>query len=137
MKRLYAVATLMLLTTAAHAGTVYSFEVGGRSISIDVSNGCDALQCISVTGRAARHGGWRQGAAGRPAGKTMSRRPAQPAIRTADQRSATAVPRAGVSSGASLNQAAISPSRSIAAPSPISPVAEWRIHFVETERIKP
>jgi uncharacterized protein (DUF2147 family) len=49
MKRFYSLATLMLLTTSAHAGTLYSFEVAGRTININAPNGCASLQCISVS----------------------------------------------------------------------------------------
>jgi uncharacterized protein (DUF2147 family) len=49
MKRLIAFATLLLASSAAHAGDSYSFEVGGRTIHIDAPSGCDTPSCVSIS----------------------------------------------------------------------------------------
>lgn len=49
MKRLFAIAALLLASSAAHAGDSYSFEVGGRTIHIDAPDGCDSPSCVSVS----------------------------------------------------------------------------------------
>jgi uncharacterized protein (DUF2147 family) len=49
MKRLIAFATLLLASSAAHAGDSYSFEVGGRTIHIDAPSGCDSPSCVSIS----------------------------------------------------------------------------------------
>jgi uncharacterized protein (DUF2147 family) len=87
MKRLCSVVTLMLLTTAAHAGTVYSFDVGGRTLDINVSSGCTALECISVTRRATRDRAPRRVSANRSMAKTAARHQTPPSIQTAEARS--------------------------------------------------
>jgi uncharacterized protein (DUF2147 family) len=49
MKRLLAIAALLLASSAAHAGDSYSFEVGGRTIHIDAPSGCDSPSCVSIS----------------------------------------------------------------------------------------
>jgi uncharacterized protein (DUF2147 family) len=49
MKRLFAIAALLLASSAAQAGDSYSFEIGGRTIHIDAPNGCDSPSCVSVS----------------------------------------------------------------------------------------
>jgi uncharacterized protein (DUF2147 family) len=49
MKRLFAIAALLLASSAAHAGDSYSFEIGGRTIHIDAPSGCDSPSCVSVS----------------------------------------------------------------------------------------
>jgi uncharacterized protein (DUF2147 family) len=49
MKRLIAFATLLLASSAVHAGDSYSFEVGGRTIHIDAPSGCDSPSCVSIS----------------------------------------------------------------------------------------
>jgi uncharacterized protein (DUF2147 family) len=49
MKRLFAIAALLLANSAAHAGDSYSFEVGGRTIHIEAPSGCDSPSCVSVS----------------------------------------------------------------------------------------
>jgi uncharacterized protein (DUF2147 family) len=49
MKRLIAFATLLLASSAAHAGDSYSFELGGRTIHIDAPSGCDSPSCVSIS----------------------------------------------------------------------------------------
>ena len=49
MKRLFAIAALLLASAAAHAGDSYSFEVGGRTIHIDAPTGCDQPSCVSIS----------------------------------------------------------------------------------------
>jgi uncharacterized protein (DUF2147 family) len=49
MKRIVAVAALMMASTTAFAGETYSFEIGGRTIKIDKPRDCDDVSCISVS----------------------------------------------------------------------------------------
>jgi uncharacterized protein (DUF2147 family) len=49
MKRLFAIAVLLLASPAAHAGDSYSFEIGGRTIHIDAPTGCDQPSCVSIS----------------------------------------------------------------------------------------
>jgi uncharacterized protein (DUF2147 family) len=49
MKRLLAIAALLLASSAARAGDSYSFEVGGRTIYIEAPSGCDSPSCVSVS----------------------------------------------------------------------------------------
>jgi hypothetical protein len=49
MKRLFAIAALLLASPAAHAGDSYSFEIGGRTIHIDAPTGCDQPSCVSIS----------------------------------------------------------------------------------------
>src|SRR5258708_6242062 len=49
MKRLFAIAALLMASSAAHAGDSYSFDVGGRTIHIDAPSGCDSPSCVSVS----------------------------------------------------------------------------------------
>jgi uncharacterized protein (DUF2147 family) len=49
MNRLFAIVTLLLASSAAHAGDSYSFEVGGRIIHIDAPSGCDSPSCVSIS----------------------------------------------------------------------------------------
>src|SRR3954466_13505207 len=49
MKRIFALAALLLASSAAHAGDSYSFEIGGRPIHIDAPTGCDQPSCLSIS----------------------------------------------------------------------------------------
>src|ERR1700681_4143456 len=49
MKRLLAIAALLLASSAAHAGDSYSFEVGGRTVRIEAPSGCDSPSCVSIS----------------------------------------------------------------------------------------
>jgi uncharacterized protein (DUF2147 family) len=50
MKRLFAIAALLLANSAAHAGNnSYSFEVGGRTIHIDAPDDCNSPSCVSIS----------------------------------------------------------------------------------------
>jgi uncharacterized protein (DUF2147 family) len=49
MKRIFALAALLLASSAAHAGDSYSFEIGGRTIHIDAPTGCDQPSCLSIS----------------------------------------------------------------------------------------
>ncbi|MGB3445446.1 MAG: DUF2147 domain-containing protein, partial [Xanthobacteraceae bacterium] len=49
MKVVVAAAALLLSSTFAHAGDSYSFDIGGRSITIHAPRGCDQPSCISVS----------------------------------------------------------------------------------------
>jgi len=50
MKKLAIVATLLLATTAAHAGNSISFEVNGHRIRIEAPRNCEALSCLQISG---------------------------------------------------------------------------------------
>lgn len=120
MKRLCSVVTLMLLTTAAHAGAMYSFEVGGRTISIDVSGECDSLDCVSVSRRSAHRSNPRHVSADRAAGRTASRNHTRPSVETAEQHPAQIASQqtTRVETPYSPNQAGTSPVRSAEVSSP-------------------
>ena len=49
MKVVVAAAALLLSSTLAHAGDSYSFDIGGRSVTIHTPRGCDSPSCISVS----------------------------------------------------------------------------------------
>jgi uncharacterized protein (DUF2147 family) len=49
MRRLLAIAALLLASSAARAGDSYSFEVGGRTIHIEAPSGCDSPSCVSIS----------------------------------------------------------------------------------------
>lgn len=49
MKVVVAAAALLLSTTLAHAGDSYSFDIGGRSVTIHAPRGCDQPSCLSVS----------------------------------------------------------------------------------------
>jgi uncharacterized protein (DUF2147 family) len=49
MKVVVAAAVLLLFSTLAHAGDSYSFDIGGRSVTIHAPRGCDQPSCISVS----------------------------------------------------------------------------------------
>ena len=49
MKVVVAAAALLLSSTLAHAGDSYSFDIGGRSVTIHAPRGCDSPSCISVS----------------------------------------------------------------------------------------
>jgi len=61
MKRLCSFATLMMLSTSVHAATVFSFEVGGHTVSINAPSGCASVECLSVSRQAPRNSGPRHG----------------------------------------------------------------------------
>jgi hypothetical protein len=122
MKRLCSVVTLMLLTTAAHAGTMYSFDVGGRTINIQVSSGCASLDCISLTRQAARHTGQRHASENKSIGKTARRNQPRPSIETAEQRSPNSLQPPSRVESALPKQAEISASRSTQAQSQALPI---------------
>jgi hypothetical protein len=50
MKKFAIVATLLLATTAAHAGNSISFEVNGHRIRIEAPRNCEALSCLQISG---------------------------------------------------------------------------------------
>ncbi|CAN5521883.1 hypothetical protein BH11PSE4_BH11PSE4_11300 [soil metagenome] len=49
MKRLFAIAAILLASTAARAGDSYTFDVGGRTIHIEAPSNCRSADCVSVT----------------------------------------------------------------------------------------
>jgi uncharacterized protein (DUF2147 family) len=118
MKRLCTVVTLMLLTTAAHAGAMYSFEVGGRTISVDVSGDCDSLDCVSVSRRSAHRSNPRHVSADRASGRTASQNHTRPLIETAEQRPAKIQQAARVETPLPPKQDETPPAQSVEVPSP-------------------
>lgn len=62
MKVVVAVAALLLSSPLAHAGDSYSFDIGGRSVTIHAPRGCDQPSCISVSIPGVFHYGPRRGA---------------------------------------------------------------------------
>jgi uncharacterized protein (DUF2147 family) len=49
MKVVVAVTALLLSSTLAQAGDSYSFDIGGRSVTIHAPRGCDQPSCISIS----------------------------------------------------------------------------------------
>jgi uncharacterized protein (DUF2147 family) len=49
MKKLLALAAVLMATSSACAGETYSFDIGGRTIKIETPNGCDSPSCVSVS----------------------------------------------------------------------------------------
>jgi hypothetical protein len=74
MKRLCSFAALILLSTSAHAGTMFSFEVEGRVVHISAPSGCASLACISVSSPEFRGSNYRRGSSNKPASKAVSAR---------------------------------------------------------------
>jgi len=46
---LAAAAALLMATSSAHAGSGFSFEIGGQKVHIDAPKNCSSLSCLSVT----------------------------------------------------------------------------------------
>ena len=51
MKKLYVLAALFMVTTAAHAGNGISFEIDGQRIRIEAPRHCDSLSCLQISAR--------------------------------------------------------------------------------------
>jgi len=49
MKKLYALAALLMLTTSAQAGNSISFQIEGHKIRIHAPKNCDSLSCIQIS----------------------------------------------------------------------------------------
>jgi uncharacterized protein DUF2147 len=49
MKTLATIASLLLATTAAHAGNGVTFQINGERIQIEAPRNCDSLSCIKIT----------------------------------------------------------------------------------------
>jgi uncharacterized protein (DUF2147 family) len=50
MKTFYFAASLLMASTAAHAGNGISFQIDGRKVHIEAPRNCSSLDCIQVTG---------------------------------------------------------------------------------------
>jgi uncharacterized protein (DUF2147 family) len=74
MKRLCSFAALVLLSTSAHAGTIFSFEIEGRAVHINAPNGCTSLACISVSSPGFHGSNYRHGSRNKLASKPVSAR---------------------------------------------------------------
>jgi len=110
MKRLYSIATLMLLTTSAHAGTVYSFEVAGRTININALSGCASLECISVSRSGERDARPRRVSLAKSVGKSVPHAQSQQPDQTAEQHSPASPKSPSIAqSPSSPKQASVSP----------------------------
>lgn len=72
MKRLYSFVALVLLSTSAHAGTMFSFEIEGRMVHISAPSGCSSLACISVSSPEFHGSNYRHRSRSKPASKTVS-----------------------------------------------------------------
>jgi uncharacterized protein (DUF2147 family) len=62
MKVVVVAAALLLSSTLAQAGDSYSFDIGGRSVTIHAPRGCDQPSCISVSIPGIFHYGPKRGA---------------------------------------------------------------------------
>jgi len=49
MKTFYLAASLLMASTAAHAGNGISFQIDGHRVHIEAPKNCDSLSCIQVT----------------------------------------------------------------------------------------
>lgn len=49
MRKLLAIAGLILIGTTAQAAEHYTFQIGGRTVKIEVPNRCNDISCISVS----------------------------------------------------------------------------------------
>jgi uncharacterized protein (DUF2147 family) len=49
MKRLVAIAAILLASTTAKAGDSYTFDVGGHRVHIDAPSNCRSTSCVSVS----------------------------------------------------------------------------------------
>jgi uncharacterized protein (DUF2147 family) len=50
MKTLYFAASLLMASTAAHAGNGISFQIDGHKVHIEAPKNCSSLDCIQLTG---------------------------------------------------------------------------------------
>jgi len=50
MKTFYFAASLLMASTAAHAGNGISFQIDGRKVHIEAPKNCSSLDCIQVNG---------------------------------------------------------------------------------------
>jgi len=50
MKTLYFAASLLMASTAAHAGSGISFQIDGRKVHIEAPRNCSSLDCVQITG---------------------------------------------------------------------------------------
>ena len=48
MRRLFVIAALALVGTSAQAAEHYSFQIGGKTVHIEVPNRCADISCITV-----------------------------------------------------------------------------------------
>jgi uncharacterized protein (DUF2147 family) len=85
MKRLFAIAALLLASSAAQAGDSYSFEIGGRTIHIDAPNGCDSPSCVSVSIPGVYESGPKRGKSSRSNSQSEPQAKADPQPRPAPQ----------------------------------------------------
>jgi hypothetical protein len=94
MKRLCAFAALVLLSTSAHAGTIFSFEVQGRVVHINAPSGCASLACISVSSPEFHGSNYRRGSRAKLASKAVSARKARAPAGTPNSLSLAKAPNA-------------------------------------------
>jgi uncharacterized protein (DUF2147 family) len=49
MKKLTILATLLMASTAAHAGNAISFDVNGKHVRVELPRNCDSLSCLKIS----------------------------------------------------------------------------------------
>ena len=49
MKKLTILATLLMASTAAHAGNSISFDVNGKHVRVELPRNCDSLSCLKIS----------------------------------------------------------------------------------------
>ena len=49
MKKLLAIAALLMVTTTAHAGQSYSFQIEGHKIRVSAPKNCTSLSCLQIS----------------------------------------------------------------------------------------
>ena len=94
MKRLCAFAALVLLSSSAHAGTIFSFEIQGRVVHINAPSGCTSLACISVSSPEFHGSNYRRGSRTKLASKAVSARKARAPAGTPNSLSLAKAPNA-------------------------------------------
>jgi len=108
MKKLYLLASLLMASTAAHAGNAVSLQIGGHKIRIEAPKNCDKLSCLqisapSLSGSDLSFKGFKSS---RDDDEVASRadQPAQKAAAPVDQAAAPQPPVAAASSAASASK---------------------------------
>jgi uncharacterized protein (DUF2147 family) len=143
MKRLFVIATLLMATTAAHAGNSVSFEIGGHKIHIEAPKDCSTLSCLKVSspngtgfdlkGLKSKHSGDDDAVADRadpspqnaaPAPAATAPQPAAPAASVTAPASATVASTDSTPGvGFDTRSAPVAPAPAASAPAAIAPAA--------------
>ena len=143
MKRLFVIATLLMATTAAHAGNSVSFEIGGHKIHIEAPKDCSTLSCLKVSspngtgfdlkGLKSKHSGDDDAVADRadpspqnaaPAPAATAPQPAAPAASVTAPASATVASTDSTPGvGFDTRSAPVAPAPAASAPAAVAPAA--------------